>query len=190
MMEEKKTVVYIGGPMSNYPEHNYPLFRAVGTILKAMGFEVLDPSRPDQEGSEKRPRAELMKEDVQMVSRSKVIVLLDGWEKSDGACLEVANARDTGMQVLQLSLTPVDLDSTLAGRVTVMDKDLVRLRFSSCGGEDNINSKMKLLYLIESAPVEQSKLNEAREDATSTIHSSSRPNNSAQSGCSRSFKDM
>ena len=39
------TVLYIAGPMSGWPESNYPLFHAAEEILREAGYEVINPAR-------------------------------------------------------------------------------------------------------------------------------------------------
>ena len=77
--------IYLSGPMSGYPEKNYPLFRQVAGCLEGDSHDVLDPSRnPDG-----KTRAQYMAMDVEMVMATNAVVCLPGWELSQGASLEV-----------------------------------------------------------------------------------------------------
>jgi hypothetical protein len=84
--------------MTGIPEYNYPLFREVEEQLQAFcleGDRVINPAR-NFDGERGRPRAEYLALDIQHVISSDVIVLLPGWENSEGAKLEVSVARALG----------------------------------------------------------------------------------------------
>lgn len=90
--------VYIAGPMTGYPELNYPLFHSTAERLRAMGFEVVSPA-------ELNPLTETyrnaMKKDICALIECDHILLLDGWEKSKGASLERHIAEVLGIEQIQ-----------------------------------------------------------------------------------------
>lgn len=79
--------VYIAGPMTGYPELNFPEFERAATALRAKGCEVISPHEvcPDKEMA----WCDAMKRDIVVLLDCDMIVTLDGWEKSKGASLEV-----------------------------------------------------------------------------------------------------
>jgi hypothetical protein len=100
--------VYIAGPMSGYPEFNFPAFFAAENRLRAEGYEVFNPAAKSQE-------EELDKEafitgdnlrvieqgfdfrkcylwDVEKVIYANAIYMLRGWQYSPGAVGEHAVA--------------------------------------------------------------------------------------------------
>lgn len=93
--------VYIAGPMTGLPGFNYPAFRAAATQLTQVGFKVEDPSinkNPtpgDYRGWLRAGLAQLIWCDA--------VALLDGWEASGGARLEVNVAATLGMRVAPLA---------------------------------------------------------------------------------------
>lgn len=94
------TRLYIAGPMTGLPEFNYPAFRAAAATLQGLGFEVEDPStnvNPTPEDYRGWLRAGL----AQLI-RCDGVALLDGWEHSGGARLEVNVAATLGMRVHRL----------------------------------------------------------------------------------------
>jgi hypothetical protein len=84
--------IYISGPMTGYPNLNFPAFNAEAARLRALGYEVVNPVElnPDPDTS----RQECMKRDIRGLLDCDTIALLPGWDRSKGASLEqyVANA--------------------------------------------------------------------------------------------------
>lgn len=105
-MSTKK--VYIAGPMSGYPEFNFPAFFAAEDKLAADGYHVFNPANKDVEktiDTESYATGDNVlliekgfdfKEaylwDVTKVIESDAIYMLNGWERSPGACGEHAVA--------------------------------------------------------------------------------------------------
>jgi len=95
--------IYIAGPMSGYPNHNYPAFDGAAAKLRAAGFHPISPadvSRAVGIHSDVEPRAseycDLLLIDIEIVEAfAHGIALLDGWEDSRGTQIEIASARDT-----------------------------------------------------------------------------------------------
>jgi hypothetical protein len=105
---DKKTV-YLAGPMQGYPEFNFPRFNAVAAALRAGGHTVFNPAEKDIErhngtdiskgnatGSLEQSKIEhkfslrqALAEDMEFIcQQANAIVLLPGWEKSNGAQAE------------------------------------------------------------------------------------------------------
>lgn len=91
--------IYIAGPMRGHECYNFEAFFVAAHILKQAGFEVINPAQVDTEKmfdgwqytSDKYP--DVILEDLQFVRTVDVIVLLDGWEESPGANVELAFAK-------------------------------------------------------------------------------------------------
>jgi nucleoside 2-deoxyribosyltransferase len=82
--------LYISGPMTGYPNNNLEEFDRVQLVLEELGYEVINPARhPKQESW-----ADYMRLDILDVLAADGVALLDYWEPSRGAALEVfiANA--------------------------------------------------------------------------------------------------
>lgn len=98
-MSTKK--VYIAGPMSGYPEFNFPAFFAAEAKLAADGYHVFNPATKEQEkeldaesfvdGDAKKAVAagfdfrECYLWDIERVIEADAIYMLNGWEASPGA---------------------------------------------------------------------------------------------------------
>ena len=88
-------VIYLSGPMTGLPEFNYPAFNAMAATLRGRGFVVNNPAEnPDPPcGSWEG----YMRAAIQQLCDSDVIVMLGGWEDSQGARLEIRLARSLGI---------------------------------------------------------------------------------------------
>lgn len=92
----EKPVLYISGPMTNYPQSNYPAFDLAARCLRAQGWEVINPAE-HFEGRRDLPLHKYMAEDVLALTfKCRGIVLLQAWEWSQGARLEAQIAVNRG----------------------------------------------------------------------------------------------
>lgn len=89
---------YVSGPMTNYPDFNYPLFRQVTKEMRDQGFTVIDPSENDN-GSSHRGWEFYIRMDLKNLMDCHAVVVLPGWETSKGANLEVSTARALSMPI-------------------------------------------------------------------------------------------
>lgn len=95
------TTIYVAGPMTGLPEFNYPAFRAAAEQLRALGYQVEDPStnvNPTPDDYHGWLRAGL----AQLI-RCDGVALLDGWEASGGARLEVNVGATLGLRVAPIA---------------------------------------------------------------------------------------
>jgi len=89
--KEKETMstpatVYICGPMTGLPEHNYPAFHAEAKALRAEGHTVVNPAELDHSANE--TWEDHMKTDVKAMMDCDTICVLPGADNSDGATKE------------------------------------------------------------------------------------------------------
>jgi nucleoside 2-deoxyribosyltransferase len=104
-----KAVVYISGPMTGIPYHNYPAFQAAAAELRAAGYTVLSPAEITDHPSgftvdNGKPftvedRHAAMRKDIEHVLAADAVVALPGWTKSAGAVLELQVATAIGTPV-------------------------------------------------------------------------------------------
>lgn len=102
--------IYIAGPMTGYPEFNFPAFFAAADKFKAAGWTVFNPAQKDEEdgvvggagwddGDDQKLVAsgwdfkDAFLWDVTKVIEADAIFVLKGFEKSSGATAEVAVAK-------------------------------------------------------------------------------------------------
>lgn len=115
---------YTAGPMSGYPQFNYPLFERAAAYLRGLGLTVVSPAELDSEkmrqlaygsrdGDLKTMEqqsgetwADVLARDVKLIGdRIEGIVLLPKWYESPGARLE------TFVGLLQLKKRPFQFAS-------------------------------------------------------------------------------
>lgn len=101
--------VYLAGPMRGLPEFNFPAFREAAEALRMCGYTVTSPAEMDEEldgfdGTDPDaalPFAAYMARDLPAVCEADAVVVLPGWQKSEGAQLEVYVAEALGLPVLR-----------------------------------------------------------------------------------------
>lgn len=94
--------IYIAGPMSGYPEFNFPAFNAAAKKLRDEGWTVFNPAEKDSEKEVQNDSSfatgnpqELMSNgwnfreaylwDITKIIEGDAIYMLPGWEQSPGA---------------------------------------------------------------------------------------------------------
>lgn len=105
---------YLAGPMRGYPDFNFPEFHRVAKELRSLGWEVYSPAERDEDdpivqstqSAFKTKKGEsvlglsyFMQFDLVAVCNAEAVWLLDGWEQSEGARLEVYTALALGKNV-------------------------------------------------------------------------------------------
>tara|TARA_R110000868_G_scaffold236049_1_gene489986 strand:+ start:180 stop:506 length:327 start_codon:yes stop_codon:yes gene_type:complete len=93
--------IYISGPMSGIPDWNYPAFNAAEEALHQRGFfDVVNPARISPSTT---PWEQCLRADIKALCDCDIIALLEGWEVSKGAHLEVHVAHRLGIEVLSIN---------------------------------------------------------------------------------------
>lgn len=90
--------IYIAGPMTGYEGLNFPAFHRVANHLRSKGHEVVNPAEinPDV-GAD---WTECMIEDIKQLSTCNAICLLEGWDGSYGAQIELLVAKKLKLEIL------------------------------------------------------------------------------------------
>ena len=78
-------IIYLSGPMTGYPDYNYPAFNLAAAALRAYGHRVYNPA--------------FAAFSAFICLEADTIVALPGWEKSRGATAEMALAHVCGLEV-------------------------------------------------------------------------------------------
>lgn len=123
---EQPKMIYLAGPMQGHPEFNFPTFHAVAHCLRMSGHTVFNPAEKDIDrhggvdisqgnlaGSLDHVKAkhgfslrQALSEDLNFICKeANCIVLLPGWEKSNGAQAEHRTAvalQSEGMEIIYL----------------------------------------------------------------------------------------
>lgn len=112
--------IYVAGPMTGKPLYNFPNFDMVSERLRAAGHYVISPADLTRETWLERgikfdaanpPQTHeatdyklYMRNDLMAVMDVDALVLLDGWEKSRGASIEVAVGHMFGKKFYEVTL--------------------------------------------------------------------------------------
>lgn len=106
---------YVAGPMSNWPECNFPAFARATAHLRQQGIDVISPAEEDEKrgldvsalgnctsvelAETTFDLHDVIRRDVDYILESDAIVLIPGWEASKGATAELTIARWAGKRV-------------------------------------------------------------------------------------------
>lgn len=106
MNKQKQRVLYLSGPMTGLPEHNFPAFDQATEVLVDTGFTVISPADLDREfgyeGEYEPTKLEvesMLRRDIEALLECDGIVLLNGWLKSEGARMEVTVAGSLNLDI-------------------------------------------------------------------------------------------
>lgn len=91
--------IYLSGPMTGMPQHNFPAFNAEAARLRALGYDVVNPVdiNPDPGVT----WHQCLRNDLQALLTCDTLALLDGWMISQGAHLELHVAHRVGMRIVE-----------------------------------------------------------------------------------------
>lgn len=105
--------LYVAGPMTGYPDLNFPAFHVKAAELRAAGHVVINPAEINGGADElvacaNMTPAELqahwlacMRKDITALCTCDGIAMLDGWTRSKGATLEHHVAKSLGLLVIE-----------------------------------------------------------------------------------------
>jgi hypothetical protein len=116
--------VYIAGPMTGYPELNFPAFHAAADRFRQAGWDVANPAE-NFGGRTDLPREAYLRADLIMLAQCDAITLLPGWRKSRGALLEYAIAQELDLVVFDAETRDLLAPESVldeAGRITATDR--------------------------------------------------------------------
>jgi len=122
MSDSKPGTYYIAGPMRGVKQYNFPMFDATADHLKNCGYKVINPAQMDRdngldpvqrpgelEAYMKRPDAvhSVVERDIGAIQtltkeNGDGLCLLPGWQKSQGARMEVNLAIWLGLHFLEV----------------------------------------------------------------------------------------
>lgn len=117
---DKITRLYIAGPMSGYPDSNYPAFHEAKKWLQAVGYGVVSPADFGA-GDGLGHYVDLIRVDIQALLDCEGVATLEYWWESPGARNEVANAGLLKMPIRSvdewLARAPQELGDRYLGNV-------------------------------------------------------------------------
>lgn len=95
---ESKRRIFIAGPMSHYPEFNFPAFNEVADRCRALGWHVENPA--DNGVTEGYRWEDYLRDSLTQLVTCQYIYMLPGWQDSNGAQLELYVAKALGLTVM------------------------------------------------------------------------------------------
>lgn len=93
--------VYLAGPMTGIPQKNHPAFAAAAEKLRLAGHKVICPAEFDPGGEDSWYVG--MRFDIEVIARHcHAIAVLDGFETSKGANMEMVVAMALGLDFIPI----------------------------------------------------------------------------------------
>lgn len=97
MQEE---IIYLSGPMTGYPEYNFPLFNSTAKWLRESGHRVYNPAEFPNNWTEKADVRKAFASYCAFIClEATAIVMLPGWTASKGAVIELGLAEKCKLRV-------------------------------------------------------------------------------------------
>ena len=131
-MTGKKKKIYLAGPMTGYPQHNFPAFDRAKERLEEMGWEPISPADMDRKIGYDPTKGDTLdgvdiheftmdcvRRDTEAIRNVDALALIDGWEHSTGAKAEVMLAKWCGIEVFKLT----NLGLVPVGDLVVIERD-------------------------------------------------------------------
>jgi hypothetical protein len=94
--------LYVSGPMTGIADFNYPAFEEACQRLRAAGYEVVSPHEVNPADGIEHPWDWYLRRDIVVLMEAEAVVVLPGWEASQGASLETYIAKALGMPIIPI----------------------------------------------------------------------------------------
>lgn len=120
---------YLAGPMSGLPDFNYPHFELAALLLREQGLEIYSPHEDNHEPGSEEYGAYFLR-GLRKLLYCHAIIMLQGWERSEGAMLEFKVATKIGMRAFTF-----DVKSATLEEMTWRAKDIYRLTLTQNPGQ-------------------------------------------------------
>lgn len=98
--DKRKMKVYISGPMTGLPDLNRKAFNKAEEWCRKKGLSPFNPAWLNFEDDTAFAYDEILQMDLKALSLCDAILLLPGYEKSNGAMVELDMALSLGLRVL------------------------------------------------------------------------------------------
>lgn len=93
--------VYISGPMTGLPLHNFPAFNEAEKNLRHLGWDPVNPANINPDPG--HTWEQCLRKDIAALMDCDTLALLPGWTDSKGAHLEVAVAHRVGIKIVHIT---------------------------------------------------------------------------------------
>lgn len=90
--------IYISGPITGVPDYRTK-FDDMEVRLTKMGYDAFNPAKVDDYLPKNMSYEEIMSIDLAMLDMCNAILLLDGWQHSKGAKIELTKAMEKGLLI-------------------------------------------------------------------------------------------
>lgn len=95
-------IIYISGPMTGYPDFNYPAFFKAEYQLREVGYHVMNPAAFGGSHQTGLDYPGLLKRDIRILLECSGLATLPGWTASNGARAEYTVADACGLTIMSV----------------------------------------------------------------------------------------
>lgn len=129
-----KQKIYLSGPMTGYPDYNRPAFlKAEAELQAVLDASFINPARLDSQAKPEWQWPDFMRNSLKGMMDACTIYMLNGWENSKGAKIELALAKELGMPVMYQPMPALDYGQMLKDGLIILDTETTGL-----GDDDEI----------------------------------------------------
>jgi hypothetical protein len=89
--------------MTGIADFNFPAFNRAAERLRELGHEIINPAELPDERNGRGSWPEYLRRDLRELMECEALALLDGWQTSRGATLELVVAQSLGMDIYNYS---------------------------------------------------------------------------------------
>lgn len=123
-----KQKIYLSGPMTGYPDYNRPAFMKAEAELQAtLDANFINPARLDSLAKPEWQWTDFMRNSLKRMLDACTIYMLNGWENSKGAKIELALAKELGMRVMYQPMPALDYAKMLKDGLIILDTETTGL---------------------------------------------------------------
>ena len=94
--------VFLSGPITGKENYNRQTFYEAERFLESCGHTVWNPIKLHPRRPDDFTALDYLHICFAMIDRSDMVVQLDGWRHSEGACLEASYAESKGITVMEV----------------------------------------------------------------------------------------
>lgn len=112
--------VYISGPITGHQDY-MKQFDHAERLLRLHGYETINPARENDRMPEGTTWEQYMARCWKLIRPAEAIYLMDGWNTSRGACMELTWAEHMGIRIMTEQMVNSEINYKTHDRLDTME---------------------------------------------------------------------